>query len=345
MKNKQKTNRQRGARRRGTVIVMVSCAMVLLCGACALAVDYGLMLSTRNQLQRACDAGALAAVKYLPLNYENSRDAAVFVGYQNGGTAIVKNTISFPTAFRVTVPAARNVNFFFARVLGKNSGTVSARATAAVQMRDFLDTPAVVPLGITPETYAAGLAANASINVRLIEQNKEGLGLNELVTFDLRDGSNGKSPAKLEEQLSWDTTFQEPTYIGNPETTLNSDDQAQSHATDDGLQTRIQAALAMGDNGNRYPNIPYGSPLVMYFIITPANSGPITGTNQAPVLGFAPMYAQGINIVKSGGTTTVTVTLRALPPNYDTGHATAGGAYTDATGTSPAALQISRLVE
>ena len=302
------------------------------------------MVLTKNQLQRACDSAALAAVAYVPRDYENAKSAAVFYANQNGKVAVNRDEVIFPSPFRVQVPASRTVNYFFAPILGFNQGNVAARSTAAVQLRDRIDTPAVAPLGITPETYAAGLISKQSIPIRLIEQNKEGLGLNELVAFDLRDGSNGKSPAKLEDQLNWDTSFSEPSYIGHPENTLNADDQGQAGAVDDGIETRFKAAEKMGDDGKQFGHIPYGSPRVLYMLVTPGTPSAIPGTNMANVIGFAPVYVESLSITKTQGTTTVLLTVRMLPAHYDTGHYTDGGGYSDATTESPTSLRISRLI-
>ncbi len=355
------------SRRSGSVVVLVTLSMTTLCGMAALAVDYGMMISTRNQLQRSCDAAALAALSYLPRSKSDAQTAAVFYARQNGnvrvkrsagdddddddsasaGSVEARDRISFPSDFRVTVPAVRKVGFLFAPLLpGKlTNGNVRARSTAAVQLRDRLNSPAVAPFGITPETYQAGLSSGAAITMRLIEQNKEGLGLNEFVTFDLRSDGNGKSPAQLEDQLKWSTTFNEPTFIGGYEKTLNADDQAQSHAVDDGVETRFNAAGGVSDNGDRYGNIPYGSPRVIYMIVTPSTSGGVNGTNLARVQGFAPVYMEHLSILKAGGTTFVNLRVRMLPPNYDTGIPSSGGGYSDATSESLTSLRISRLVE
>lgn len=344
-KNSMKTLNRR--RRGGAVTILVAGSMVVLCGMSALAVDYGLMVSTKNQLQRSCDAAALAALQYLPGSQDDARTAAVFYARQNGEVVVNRDAVTFPTNFRVKVPAVRNVSFLFAPILpgSPKNGNVRASASAAVQLRDRLDTPAVAPLGITEETYATGLASGLSVNIRLIEQNKEGLGLNELVAMDLRDDSFGKSPAKLEDQLKWDTSFSEPTYIGHAENTLNSDDQAQAGVVDDGIQSRFDAAAALGDDGTKYGNIPYGSPRVLYIIITPSTPDKVVGTNMAPVLGFVPVYVEGLSITKTAGATTVLLKVRMLPPHYDTGHYRDGGGYSDATAGSPTSLRISRLVE
>src|SRR4028119_435182 len=57
---------KRFSRRKGSIMVVTCLSMVALLGFCALAVDYGRLVSSRNQLQRACDAAALAGATELP---------------------------------------------------------------------------------------------------------------------------------------------------------------------------------------------------------------------------------------------------------------------------------------
>lgn len=59
----------------GAVIVMVAIALIVLLAIAALAVDIGYLLASRNELQNAADASALAATRHLgsiyePMSYE-----------------------------------------------------------------------------------------------------------------------------------------------------------------------------------------------------------------------------------------------------------------------------------
>src|SRR5688572_23603311 len=59
------TGLHRQARRRGTVLHVVAGSLILLCGCAALAVDYGILISDKNHLQRVCDAAALGGATKL----------------------------------------------------------------------------------------------------------------------------------------------------------------------------------------------------------------------------------------------------------------------------------------
>ena len=72
----------------GAVIVVVAIVLIVLIAIAALAVDVGYLLASRNELQNAADASALAATRRLGAIYEGltysqqqSYDAAVVSRY------------------------------------------------------------------------------------------------------------------------------------------------------------------------------------------------------------------------------------------------------------------------
>ena len=60
----------------GAVIVMVAIVLIVLIAIAALAVDVGYLLASRNELQNAADASALAATRQLGAIYEPMSYAA-----------------------------------------------------------------------------------------------------------------------------------------------------------------------------------------------------------------------------------------------------------------------------
>ena len=335
MKNTKKYSR-RNRRRSGSVIVMVALSAVMLFGFCAMAVDYGRSVVTRNTLQRACDAAALAGVAYLPTDPTNARVAARYFAFQNGvdvpSAAITINS----TNTRITVPATRQVRYFFAPVMKLISGNVAARSVAAVQQKSNFLPPNVVPIGITPSTYAANKNGNVTY-IDGIRQNKSDLDIAEFVLFDLRS-QNSKSPAHMQDQLQWGSTFNEVTLIGGTETTLNAANVAQAKKFEDGINSRFAAALGAtyNDNGTKYSSIPAGTPRQVNLILTPEQQA-VNGNNNALVLGFVPVYIEAITVSGSS----MQMRVRFLPLD-----AMRGGEWIDATNTSAdsAALRIPRLV-
>jgi Flp pilus assembly protein TadG len=155
--------------RKGVTAVMVAIMIVMLLGFAALAIDLGYGMVTRNELQNAADAAALAGARELGLMYENGSaislapiiDVARDTVEQNLGSAFILNdsdvelgewvsgsldtTSSDPDAVRVTVSMDAMTNgpitTFFAGVIGVNSMAVSATATA------WLSAPILMPEG------------------------------------------------------------------------------------------------------------------------------------------------------------------------------------------------------
>jgi Flp pilus assembly protein TadG len=323
--------------RRGSVILAVAFGLTVLCGFCALAVDYGRSVLVKNQLQRACDAGALAGVKYLPTDSVGAKASAVYYAYQNNKVTVDSAAIQITNNARIRVPATQNVNYLFAPVMKIINGNVPAKATAAVQLRDNFLPPYVVPVGITPSTYET-YKDGTEVNIEGIRQNKQDLDIREFVLFDLRS-QNSKSPSHMQGQLQWGSTFNEPTVIGGTETTLNAANNAQTKFFQDGMQSRFTAAANSPwfDDGTKFTNIPSGSPRMMYFIVTP-ESQPVNGNNNATVIAFAPVYVESITISGSY----MSMKVRFLPLI-----SIGGGGYTDVTSNNPdnASFRIYRLVD
>jgi Flp pilus assembly protein TadG len=341
---KMSTKMNRAARRRfdrrrrgGSVALTVALSMIMLCGFCALAVDYGRSVLEKNQLQRATDAGALAALAYMPNDTPGHiKQAAIYYAYQNDKVNIEGSDVELSNNnMRVRVSARRNVPFLFARVLNIFSGNVATRSTAALQQRDQFVPPNVVPIGVTPSTYNAYKDGSPAA-IEGIRQNKQDLDIREFVLFDLR-AQNSKSPSHMQDQLQWGSTFNEPTYIGGAETTLNAANVAQAKKFQDGMLTRFTAANGAPwyDDGSKYTNIPPGSPRVVNFIVTPEQQA-VNGNNNARVIGFVPVYVESITIVGD----VMRMNIRFLPLT-----AGGGGSYTDAsTDADATSLRIGRLI-
>jgi hypothetical protein len=132
---------------RGQVLVFVALAMLALLGMAALAVDVGFMYSTRNELQRCADAGALAGASAFTTGDWNdtsmasdhprgiadlrardyaSRDVVVAAPLDPASDVAT----SFPSLDRIEVVTSRNVNLFFARIFGMGNRLITARAVA-----------------------------------------------------------------------------------------------------------------------------------------------------------------------------------------------------------------------
>ena len=130
---------------KGMTIAMVALCIVVLFAMAALAIDLGILYTSRTSAQHAADAAALAGA----FTFTNpvapqpgtATQAAIATAAANkilGTPAAISagNVIVDTGARRVTVTVPRTsaggnpVDLFFARVLGHNSSDVSAKATA-----------------------------------------------------------------------------------------------------------------------------------------------------------------------------------------------------------------------
>ncbi|HEY0076423.1 MAG TPA: Tad domain-containing protein [Abditibacteriaceae bacterium] len=342
---------QRHTPRRGTVMHVVAGSMVMLCGCAALAVDYGILISDKNQLQRACDAAALGGATHLP-NTTDAQNKAALVAGLNRVPDDDTNDLTYTfleNNSRIRVTALRRRSLFFARVFGQQSGLVRASAMATLRSNS---TPLISPIGIdttTANTFApGGLPLPGTLNrttLTLIEHKKSPFALNSMILFDMRSvDTNAKSPTKMREQL--DGTVDPPIEV-TPAVppaaptdfldALNANIGPQTNNFLDAMRTRFQAAAGapwfdtdplrpadyidyVGQNydkvlsGSEPSNGPapfYRNPRILGLIVTNPAPIPSGGNMNTPVLDFAPVYVE--NITQTADKTDMTV--RFLPRN------------------------------
>jgi hypothetical protein len=120
---------------RGQVLVIAALFMVALLGFAALVIDTGRATVERRRLQNTVDAAAHAAIMVLPDNPSTASTAAHSWATKNGMSGALTSVSFSQTSVAndtVTVNGSRSVNYGFARVLGLNSGTITATARARV---------------------------------------------------------------------------------------------------------------------------------------------------------------------------------------------------------------------
>jgi Flp pilus assembly protein TadG len=173
----------------GNVAIITAILLVVLIGLVALVVDVGHVKAVRNELQNAADAAALAGTrgmfppaapgaKYIPVedppwcgqgvtmamttvNRTDTQDLAIPQADVQTGTWDWTGNIFTPNAgcslainsMRVTVrkdsSANQPVNTWFARIFGRNTVDVAARATAAVGYVQGLPPRSGFPIAIS----------------------------------------------------------------------------------------------------------------------------------------------------------------------------------------------------
>lgn len=118
---------------RGNAIIFLAISIAVLLGFAALAVDVGLMTYHKSKLQNAVDAAALAAAHEIPESTTLGESVAKEYLSNNGedvGSLVSHNIYFEESDQKIVVEATYKVDFFFARVMGKDSANVSVRAAA-----------------------------------------------------------------------------------------------------------------------------------------------------------------------------------------------------------------------
>ena len=163
--------------KRGQVLVLVALAIFVLLGFAALGIDVGFMYSVRHELQRCADAGALAgasAMKFSGKDCNDTTSISEFGGRTTKAEAGLRaidyatrddvarsrlNTVAGDVVtaicpdpvtnnpMRVRVNVQRTAPLFFARVLGRPTQVIPAKAVAeAFPVSERVE--CVVPWGI-----------------------------------------------------------------------------------------------------------------------------------------------------------------------------------------------------
>ncbi len=114
---------------RGSVLVIVCAAMVLLLGSMAMVADLGRMAVAKSRLSNAVDAAALAGVQELPDTGVAAIERALSYAEANG-VPRVDIEVNLEGDSLIRVRGEQGVNFLLAGILGLGRGNISATATA-----------------------------------------------------------------------------------------------------------------------------------------------------------------------------------------------------------------------
>jgi len=134
--------------------------MVALMAMCALAVDAGSWYVAKRQLQAAADAAALAGAAELPAGTAAAYGAAAENFARNdepGDAATYATTSKLAAGDTLKVSATRISPTFFAKVLGFDSVTIKATASATVKSYTTMaSTGQLVPWAIMKDAWTLG---------------------------------------------------------------------------------------------------------------------------------------------------------------------------------------------
>jgi Flp pilus assembly protein TadG len=126
-------SRLRSWRETGQTIALMAIVLPAFIGAAGLAVDVGNFYFNYYKIQTAADATVLSAVQYLP-NTGAAQTAACCgtTSYGVANSLTGTDTVTFPilTADTIQMSVRRTVPYYFARLVGVDSGTLNVTATA-----------------------------------------------------------------------------------------------------------------------------------------------------------------------------------------------------------------------
>lgn len=143
-----------GRSEKGTVLVMVALAMVAFTGFTALVTDVGLLYLNRTRLVNAMDSAVLAGAQELPQNPGMALQMAVDYAGRNGiNSADCMFTVAEDNK-SISGTAAQEVNLFFARVFGFETGNVNA--SAAARVAPVTGARGVAPFGVIEDDFEFG---------------------------------------------------------------------------------------------------------------------------------------------------------------------------------------------
>lgn len=138
---------------KGQVLVMVAVGMVAMVGATAFTVDAGYLYATRMHMQDAVDAAVLAGVQELPGQPQEALNLASTYSLAND-LAQGEFTYDIENNTRLHGYATREVDLFFAGVMGFSSQTVKVEAMA--QIAPLSEASGLVPWGVWEYDYEFG---------------------------------------------------------------------------------------------------------------------------------------------------------------------------------------------
>ncbi len=168
----ERTLRRLAKEGRGQVMAIFALALPVLVGSGAIAVDVGYMMTARNVLQNAADAGARAGTVVLAgggTQAAASAAAAAIASQNTAGSSTLAGAVpvvSFPTATSVSVAFNTNLPLFLAPVIGINTAAIGANATAATAAVSSVPPNTMAPLAIACNN-ANGCAGSLAVGQTL----------------------------------------------------------------------------------------------------------------------------------------------------------------------------------
>ncbi len=127
---------------KGSGIALFSVSFMAVIGMAAFAVDVGVLMTARNQLQTGAEASVLASATGLHISQNEAIARGIDISHHNAFMDTTLNLeekdFSFPNVDMVQVVHTRKINTFFSQFFGVISIPVAISATAKLGNRDIM---------------------------------------------------------------------------------------------------------------------------------------------------------------------------------------------------------------
>lgn len=115
---------------KGSAAIIIALCMATLMGFAALAIDVGVITHEKSRISNAADAGALAGAQELIMNKSNAINVANQYLEENGVDPADAQIVVFDSDTKISVTINKEVDYYFAGILGFDKGIVTTEAVA-----------------------------------------------------------------------------------------------------------------------------------------------------------------------------------------------------------------------
>ncbi len=264
--------------------------MFSLLGIAGVTIDVGSWLQSRQSLQAAADAAALAGASQLPSGWGTAQSTAAAEFGKNsqaGDSASYANSSDLTTNDSVTVTATRSAPTYFTKLFGFSTVTVTAQARATLEsFQTVASNQDVMPWGVMKGAYTPG--QSYSIYTDNSSSNNGALSLPYVNNANC-PVPNGASPYRDEIDGSLNAC---PVSVGEQ---LDVKPGQNAGPTRQGIDSRITTwesvnqIVQWGANGQATLLDPTSKQLVLIPIVEDPNGGTdwLNGSGWVRVVGFA----------------------------------------------------------
>ena len=145
---------------RGQTLPLMVLFVTSLIGMSGLVIDVGSWYLSKQHLQAAVDAAALAGASQLPSGWAAASSTAGGEFAKNdepGDSATYANTTDLSAGDSVTVTATRTAPTYFSKIFGFSGVTITAAAQATVEsFQTVASNQDIMPWGVMKDTYVPG---------------------------------------------------------------------------------------------------------------------------------------------------------------------------------------------